>query len=233
MSGRSRKKRHKSRPKNTNGASTKLAPWYRTMGKLPRWVWTAAIVVVPSLIAYLSVPPSLQLDLPSTADRMGNPYTALFTLTNTGWASATSVTVHCLVNDVEYVVPKDVHSSGLPTAADVGTIAHDEKRTFNCPQLVSYAGYIPKALTPNEVWQFEQYLRSHAEDERGRWIGPDMKFAWIDLEFDATYRFITGYSRKFRVVGHPGDNGAFVWRQVPLDERFDEAHKKHPEWSHD
>lgn len=232
MGHRRRKKKRK--PGNSNKesrSSNPVASPHRTVVVLPRRLWGWAVggfSLVAAAISYFAVPPSLQFELPSSAIRSANPYTALFGLTNTGWWTASGVQVHCLVKDVEY--PGDLHSSNLPTVESIGTIPHQERRTFNCPQFLSSFAFIPKALTPDEARQLDEYERTHNEDSQRRWIGPDLKFVWIDLQFTVTYSFLGERSDTFRVVGNPNESGAFVWEQVPFDRRFDEAHKHHPEW---
>jgi hypothetical protein len=121
------------------------------------------------------------------------------------------------VNDAEYV-GTGVNISGFQASEEIGTLAHDDRRTFNCPISVHFD-------VNNGTLTIHNLSRLG-----GRWTGPDNKFGWIDLEFDVTYKFIRPLSRKFRVVGRPGETGAYVWQQVPLDRRFDEREKEHPEW---
>ena len=54
--------------------------------------------------------PSWTLSLPSSAYHPRNPFTAIFTLTNSGYLPADSVKVVCIQNLVEYVDPAGLSS---------------------------------------------------------------------------------------------------------------------------
>jgi hypothetical protein len=187
------------------------------------WKTLSPIPLIASLLAIYAAFPSWSLTLPSSAYRPRNPFTAVFTITNLGLLPGTDVQVQCFQNLIKYAEPKDIFSGPLlsdPTS--LGTIYRNNSRTFSCPQVVSGIKFWHRVLTPEEVRK-EYAAGKKIIEETGHPPGEDMPFIWADFSFKIRYSSLLiphRWTDTYRVVGKPGQDGAFVWEIVPPDKVF-------------
>ena len=171
------------------------------------------------LTAYVALP-SWSLALPSASYRPRNPFTAVFTVTNSGYFPGKDVHVLCIQNMIRYTnlgIFQNPYSAGLiggPT--DLGSIYKNESRTFSCPQVLRGLKVRQGVMTPAQAAEdYQESLRATKESQE------DMPFDWADFEFQVSYSLaFLHFTDKFRVVGRPAIDGSFVWEQVPLDKVF-------------
>ncbi|MGP8259849.1 MAG: hypothetical protein ACLQM6_07855 [Acidobacteriaceae bacterium] len=168
--------------------------------------------------------PTWTLTLPSTSYRPLNPFTAVFTLTNSGYLPATRVKLECFENRVNYA---DGSGSGPLESKQIELqdISRNESRTFQRPQVVSGISVVPGVISPDEIKKEYEDTKKYL-NENGHFPDEDIPFVWADFQFDVTYSthfYPFEWLRKYRVVSRLTQNGTFVWDQVALDKKFEKA----------
>ena len=221
-----RRRKHRSK-KTKNGATSRQEPQVSRppSGITHKWLLTewpkpSLVKIVSSLgtvclalLAFYQYSPSWTLDLPSSSFRPNNPFTAVFTITNTGLLPATHVSVKCVQQMIEYSEPSNTFSSGPAPWATARWVSRNDKLSALCEQIIAGIKIYPRILSLEEM-------------EELRWERPPLDenphVIWADLVFTIRYApifFIPQWqwTEWRRVKGEPGEDGTFVWMQVPVD----------------
>jgi hypothetical protein len=166
----------------------------------------AVVTIVSVLWGIYAALTSWQLALPSASFLPHDPFAAVFSLTNSGYLSATSVEVERYRSYVHYKDPINGYTNMPSAPIPLGDLGRNEFRTFLCPQSVSAVTVWNRALTPGEVEKEYEESLAHPSS-------PDMPFDLADFEFRVKYSpspLPLHWTTRYRVVGRPRQNGAFV-----------------------
>jgi hypothetical protein len=222
------KKASEQSDQSTQSAKTQRTRKHRRK-RILRKTATILGLVTTFAFGYYQVRPTWNLETPSTAMRPVNPFTTIFTISNSGVLPAANITAVCLEKMIEY--DDSVQLPGYKGAfsgpligpkATSSWLESGAKMTVDCSQQIAYVGAVGRALSSEEIRaKSEEGL---AKLQQGKMDDPPIK--WMDVELDIEYAPIPilpwfRTTTRRRVVGQRSENNVFVWMPVPLDKEFD------------
>jgi len=231
----SKERRRAKRNAEVGSASTvitsKIKPKKQLETRCASWLWIVARKVWTPLgllstiggvvglpLTVIAILPSWSMGLPSTSFRPGNPFKAVFTIGNSGYLTAYDVHVVCIQNQVKYADLGGTESQDLNhgLVGQFDRIEHGDNRTVSCFQTTLGVQMFPEILSQKQISQMYKDFQKSFNDE-GEYSGRDMAFKYADLEFQVSSRpfyLPLTMTKRFHVIGKPGQDGAFVWQQV-------------------
>jgi hypothetical protein len=192
----------------------------RSNWRFPKWMTLIASSLIGVCWAFFVYCASWSLDYPSGSLRSNNPFTTVFTFTNTGQLPAESVTITCKQRVVELnngqKLPGATMYNLAPAASTTAPhVGSGEKLSFVCQQVIS--GW---SMNEGRV-PLDAPMPVFTENN------PDLPVTWADFEFTIAYSpfpfiHIPFWAAHRRMIGQPDKNGSFVWAAATMNQTFDQ-----------